>query len=132
MSSTASVLLIGPNALEAAAIRLHDHMWKKMDVNMTGRLEVGGDDKAVKRLIRLLNELQDEIKSSGIPHREYGPNLDFKMTAMIDTIGAWHASFKRKKAASFRGAYQSKPTMVITRSEPYEGPLRDSDPRSLR
>jgi hypothetical protein len=60
-----------PNALEASAIRLHDHMWENLGVNDDWPLQMTGDDDAVTRLVRLLNELQDEIKSSGIPHRNY-------------------------------------------------------------
>ena len=75
MSSIASVsdLVRVPNALEGAAIRLHDHMWENMGPNEEWLLEITGDDDTVMRLIRLLNELQDEILTSGIPHRDYRP-----------------------------------------------------------
>ena len=57
--------------LEALAVELHDHMWQNMGVTDDWLLQVGGDDEAVTELIRLLNELQDEIKANGYNHIEY-------------------------------------------------------------
>ena len=75
MSITESVCERVPNALEASAIRLHDHMWENISPNSSahdeGLLDITGDDDVLDRMIRLLNELQDEIKASGIAHRNY-------------------------------------------------------------
>ena len=60
-----------PTALEAIAIQLHDHLWENMGVSDDWLIQLGGDDEAVTKMIRLMNELQEEIKASGISHQHY-------------------------------------------------------------
>ena len=46
ITESASVIRV-PNALEASAIRLHDHMWENMGVNDDWPLQMAGDDDAL-------------------------------------------------------------------------------------
>jgi hypothetical protein len=57
--------------LEEAAIAVHDYIWQNTGTNDDWPLQFSGDDDEVMEVIRLLNELQDEIKKSGYARIEY-------------------------------------------------------------
>jgi hypothetical protein len=61
--------------LEALAVEFHDLMWLNMGTNDDWPLHLCGDDEAVSELIRLLNEMQHEIKACGYNQIEYNPRL---------------------------------------------------------
>ena len=62
--------------LERVAIELHDHLWENVQVGAQlpsdeWPLHIGGDDRELTELIRLLNSLQKAIKASGHQRIKY-------------------------------------------------------------
>jgi hypothetical protein len=51
--------------LEELAIDLYGHLYENMGTTDDWPLHVGGDDGEVTKLIRLLNQIQDELKILG-------------------------------------------------------------------
>jgi hypothetical protein len=51
--------------LEQLAIALYDHIWQYVGVNDDWLIQIGGDDEQITELIRLLNQVQDELKLRG-------------------------------------------------------------------
>jgi hypothetical protein len=62
--------------LEALAVELHDLIWSNMGVTDDWPLKVCADeDEVIDEFMRLLNEMQREIKACGFNHIEYNPRL---------------------------------------------------------